>query len=234
MSIKENLTQIETRITKACKEANRELNGVKLIAVTKTFPVELINEALNLGATDIGENKVQEAEEKFPSLSTNKVRRHLIGHLQSNKVRKAVELFDWIHSVDSIKLAERINRVAGELKKRPVVLAQVDLGKEATKNGIDENELNDLAIYLGSAENLDFRGLMTIPPYFDNPRETLPYFVRLRELLNELNSKKVSTKPLIELSMGMSHDFEFAIEAGATLIRVGTAIFGNRSKINIV
>jgi hypothetical protein len=234
MSIKENLTQIEIRISEACKKANREIKNVKLIAVTKTFPVELINESLSVGVTDIGENKVQEAEEKFPNLSTNKVCRHLIGHLQSNKVRKAVELFDWIHSVDTIKLGERINRVAGELKKRPVVLAQVDLGKEATKNGIDENELNDLAIYLGSAENLDFRGLMTIPPYFDDPKETLPYFLRLKELLNELNNKNVSTKPLTELSMGMSHDFEFAIEAGATLIRVGTAIFGNRNKLNTV
>jgi pyridoxal phosphate enzyme (YggS family) len=190
-----------------------------------------VQEALNIGVADIGENRVQEAEEKLPYLvtSTNqKVCCHLIGHLQSNKVRKAVELFDWIHSIDSIKLAERVNRIAGELGKHTIVLAQVDLGKEETKNGIDESELNDLATYLANAKHLDFRGLMTIPPYFEDPIATLPYFTHLSELLNELNSKKFTTKPLTELSMGLSHDFEVAIQAGATLIRVGTAIFGRR------
>ncbi|MBI4851483.1 MAG: YggS family pyridoxal phosphate-dependent enzyme [Acidobacteria bacterium] len=231
MPIKENLNEIQTRIDAACKKANRNPNDVRLIAVTKTFPAEAINEALSVGVIDIGENRVQEAEEKFPDLVTNnKVCKHLIGHLQSNKVRKAVELFDWIHSIDSIKLAERVNRVAGELGKHPVVLIQVDLGKEPTKNGIDESELNDLAAYLATAQYLDFRGLMMIPPFFEDPNATLPYFSRLRELLRELNSQKICLKALSELSMGMSQDFEVAIQAGATLIRVGTAIFGTRSK----
>lgn len=231
MSIKENLSEIQSKIDTACKKFNRNLNDVRLIAVTKTFPAEVINEALSVGVADIGENRVQEAEEKFPALSNSKVCRHLIGHLQSNKVRKAVELFDWIHSIDSIKLAEKVNRVAGELGKCPIVLAQVDLGKEPTKNGIDESELNDLVAYLATVQHINFRGLMTIPPYFENPSETLPYFLRLRDLLSEINSKKTYPKTLIELSMGMSHDFEVAIQAGATLIRVGTAIFGTRSKI---
>lgn len=231
MSIKENLTEIQSRIAASCEKAGRNINEVRLIAVTKTFPVEVINEALSIGVTDIGENRVQEAEEKFPYLTNQKVCKHLIGHLQSNKVRKAVELFDWIHSIDSIKLAERVNRVAGDSGKRLTVLVQVDLGKEATKNGIDESQLNDLAAYLATANHLDFRGLMTIPPFFEDPNKTLPYFHQLSELLNGLNQKKVYPKPLTELSMGMSHDFEVALQAGATLIRVGTAIFGTRSKI---
>lgn len=229
MSIKENLSEIHLRIDTACKKAGREPNNVRLIAVTKTFPAQIVDEALSIGISDIGENRVQEAEEKFPNLLSNTACRHLIGHLQSNKVRKALELFDWIHSIDSIKLAERVNRVAGELGKHPVVLVQVDLGKESTKNGIDENELVDLAAYLATAKHLDFRGLMTIPPYFEDPSATLPYFLRLRKLLSDLNI--VYPKTLTELSMGMSHDFEVAIQAGATLIRVGTAIFGNRSKL---
>ncbi len=231
MSIKENLNEIQARMVAACEKANRSINQTRLIAVTKTFPAEVINEALAIGVTDIGENRVQEAEEKFPNLSNYKVCRHLIGHLQSNNARKAVELFDWIHSIDSINLAERVNRIAGELGKHPSVLVQVDLAKEPTKNGIDESQLHDLAIYLANAEHLSFRGLMTIPPYFEDPSTTLPYFRRLSELLNELNNKKLFAQPLTELSMGMSHDFEVAIQAGATLIRVGTAIFGNRSKI---
>jgi pyridoxal phosphate enzyme (YggS family) len=228
MSIKENLTEIQNKINFACKKFNRDPKEVRLIAVTKTFPVEAILEALEAGAQDIGENRVQEAEEKFPHLPN--VCRHLIGHLQSNKVRRAVELFDWIHSIDSLSLAERVNRIAGELGRRPIVLAQVDLGKEETKNGIDENLLPELAAYLASAENLDFRGLMTIPPYFEDPNQTFSYFSKLQELLNKLNQSKISPKPLTELSMGMSHDFEVAIQAGATMIRVGTAIFGSRSK----
>lgn len=229
MSIKENLTEIQTKINSACERFGRNPKEVRLIAVTKTFPVEPILESLAEGVTDIGENRVQEAEEKFPYLPKN-VCRHLIGHLQSNKVRPAVELFDWIHSVDSLSLAQRINRIAGELGRCPVVLAQVDLGKEETKNGIDEVLLPELAAYLAAAKNLDFRGLMTIPPYFEDPNQTLSYFQHLHELLDKLNESKISSKPLTELSMGMSHDFEVAIQAGATIIRVGTAIFGTRSK----
>lgn len=233
MSIQENLFEIQSRIIKACQKANRDLNQVRLIAVTKTFPVDVINKALELGITDIGENRVQEAEEKFPYLINQidrPVCKHLIGHLQSNKVRKAVELFDWIHSIDSIKLAERVNRIAGELGKCPTVLVQIDLGKEETKTGVDENELTDLVIYLATAKHLDFRGLMTIPPYFEDPITTLSYFNQLSNLLSEINNKKITPHPLTELSMGMSHDFEVAIQAGATLIRIGTAIFGTRAK----
>jgi PLP dependent protein len=228
MSIKENLSSIQSRIVKACQKANRNPNEVRLITVTKTFPVNLIKEALRAGVTDIAENHVQEAEEKFSQLP-NDVCHHLIGHLQTNKVRRAVELFDWIHSIDSIKLAERVNRIAGELGRQIVVLAQVDLAKESTKTGIDESELIDLATYLGRAENLAFQGLMTIPPYFENPAKTVRYFRRLRELLEDINSRPILPNPLTELSMGMSHDFEYAIAEGATMIRVGTAIFGDRN-----
>ncbi len=227
MSIPDNLTNINQQIEAAAVAAGRDPASVRLVAVTKTMSAVYVNEAIAAGVTDIGENRVQEAADKFPLLRGN-VRRHLIGHLQSNKARTAIELFDYIHTVDSIKLAERLDHIAKELGRHPVVLAQVDLGKEATKSGIDENELYDLARCLASCTQLDFRGLMTIPPFFPDANATRPYFHRLHELLIELNTRAITPKPLSELSMGMSHDFAVAIAEGATLVRVGTAIFGTR------
>ncbi len=229
MSISDNLAQIHKRIAAACQRVGRATDQVRLIAVTKTIPLERIEEALAAGVTDIGENRVQEAETKLPRLSGQPTR-HLIGHLQANKARRALELFDCIHSIDSIKLAERLDRLAGELGCRPIVLAQVDLGKEPTKSGIDERELPQLAARLADCHHLDFRGLMTVPPFFDDAEQARPYFRRLRGLLDELNGGKILPRPLTQLSMGMSHDFEIAIEEGATLARVGTAIFGTRQQ----
>lgn len=226
LMISANLAEINRRIRAACQRAGRAPKSVRLVAVTKTVEAARIEEALHAGVTDIGENRVQEAETKFVRLSA--ARRHLIGHLQSNKVRRAVELFDWIHTIDDIKLAERLDRIAGELGRRPVVLVQVDLGKEATKSGTDEEELPEIIAFMARCAHLDCRGLMTIPPYLPEPEQVRPYFRRLRELLVEINAGRVYPHPLTELSMGMSHDFEVAIEEGATLVRVGTAIFGAR------
>jgi PLP dependent protein len=233
MSIEESLKDIESRIAAAAQRSGRSSDQVRLVAVTKTVPAERVLEAICAGVTNIGENRIQEAEGKLNQLEKSgemmrHVKRHLIGHLQSNKARRAVELFDFIHSVDSLKLAERLDIVAAELGKRPVVFAQVDLGKEATKTGVDEADLPALAAFLASSPNLDFRGLMTIPPFFSNPDEVRPYFSRLRDLLVDLNAHKISAQTLTELSMGMSHDFEVAIEEGATVVRIGTSIFGAR------
>ena len=229
MTIPANLQTIQARIAAASGRAQRNSAEMRLVAVTKTIAVEPINAALAAGITDIGENRVQEAEGKFAQLNSP-VCHHLIGHLQSNKVRLAVELFDWIHSVDSIKLAEKLNHWAGILGRRLVVLAQVDLGKEPTKEGVEVEFLPPLADYLANCTQLDFRGLMTVPPYFDDVNLTRPYFAQLRALKEQLNNHLA--KPLTELSMGMSHDFEVAIEEGATIIRVGTALFGVRPPKN--
>ncbi|MCS6885147.1 MAG: YggS family pyridoxal phosphate-dependent enzyme [Acidobacteriota bacterium] len=218
MSIKNNLEAIRQQI-------NLKGRNVRLVAVTKTFPVETILEAIAAGITDIGENRVQEAATKFPHLPTS-ITKHLIGHLQSNKARKAVELFDWIHSVDSVALARKLDRLASDIGKTLVVLAQVDLAKEPTKSGASVEELPELAATLAASRSLDFRGLMTLPPFFEDPERTRPYFAKLRQLLAELNS--TLPKPLTELSMGMSHDFSVAIEEGATIVRIGSAIFGHR------
>lgn len=217
MSIKSNLQKIR-------REIERSGRNVRLVAVTKTFPVSKILEAISAGVNDIGENRVQEAAEKFPQLPP--VTRHLIGHLQANKARRAVELFDWIHSVDSVALATRLDRLATELGRRPVVLAQVDLGKEATKSGISVEGLPELVDALVECKSLEFRGLMTLPPFFEDPEMVRPYFAKLRELLEEQNRRLAH--PLTELSMGMSHDFTVAIEEGATIVRIGSAIFGER------
>ncbi|MEW6734832.1 MAG: YggS family pyridoxal phosphate-dependent enzyme [Acidobacteriota bacterium] len=228
MSIKDNLAQLRERINAAATSAGRAVAEIRLVAVTKTVSTDKIKEAIAAGITDIGENRVQEADDKVVELSNLGLCYHLIGHLQANKVRRAVELFDFIHSVDSIKLAERLNRVAGELGRRPVVLAQVNIGKEETKSGIDEAQLMSLAKYLAACQHLNFRGLMAMPPFLADAASVRPYFRRLRDLLALLNAGKISALPLTELSIGMSHDFEAAIAEGATIIRVGTAIFGAR------
>ena len=178
---------------------------------------------MTAGATVFGENKVQEAEGKVEELRKENLEWHLIGHLQSNKVRKAVKLFDVIHTLDSVELAERLERICIEENRTSLsVLAQIDLAGETTKNGIDEKDLPKLVEFLKTCERLKFYGLMIIPPFFEGIEKARPFFRRLREIRDEF-------LPNGELSMGMSHDFEIAIEEGATLVRVGTAIFGQRN-----
>jgi pyridoxal phosphate enzyme (YggS family) len=223
-SIAENLSKIELRIDRAAARSERNAGEVKLVAVSKTHPPEILREMIAAGVRVFGENKVQEAEGKIEEIGREAAEWHLIGHLQSNKARKAVQLFDVIHSVDSVDIAKRLERLCGEENREKLsVLIQVDLAGEETKSGIPEPDLPELVEFLRGCEHLSFDGLMVLPPFFDDPEATRPFFRRLRDLRDELI-------PGGQLSMGMSHDFEVAIEEGATIVRVGTAIFGERAK----
>lgn len=229
MTISDRFKSVSARVSEAAVAAGRNASDVQLIAVSKTHPPEIIREAIAAGASVFGENKVQEGIIKVAEIGNEGVEWHLIGHLQKNKVRKAVQSFDVIHTVDSLKLAKRIDRIAGEDLAKPLrVLAQVDLASEKTKFGIGEGALDELAEYIGGAEHLDFRGLMTIPPFFEDPEDVRPYFAKLREIRDRLSDDGLFSASRGELSMGMSHDFRVAIEEGATMVRVGTAIFGER------
>src|SRR5215510_2286434 len=227
--IRERLELVREQIARAAERAGRSTDEITLIAVSKTFNAETVQQAVTAGAQDLGENRVQEAISKAP-LVTGNVRWHLIGNLQSNKARSAVTTFDVIHTIDRSDLVTRLDRIAGELGRHPRVLVQVDLSHEPTKSGADEADLPAILESLDAAQHLQLIGLMTLPPFFDSPEQTRPYFRRLREIRDQLNKSRRDQKPLTELSMGMSHDFEVAIEEGATMVRVGTAIFGSRSK----
>jgi pyridoxal phosphate enzyme (YggS family) len=228
--IRDRLAQVREQIARAAERAGRSSEEITLIAVSKTFDSSTVQRAVDAGALDLGENRVQEAASKVETVKGEQLRWHLIGHLQSNKARLAVRAFDVIHTVDSRELADRLDRIAGEEGRRLTVLAQVDLGDEPTKTGADETELAGIVEALDAAKHLDFKGLMTMPPFFDQPEQTRPYFRRLREMLDQLNRGREAARQLTQLSMGMSHDFEVAIEEGATMVRVGTAIFGKREK----
>ena len=222
--LRANLALVAERIESAARKAGRIPDEIKLIAVSKTHPVEIIKEALHAGARIFGENKVQEAESKIFEIGRENAKWHLIGHLQSNKARKAVQLFDVIHTLDSIELAQRLERICIEENREILsVLVQVDLAGKAMKSGIPEKDLPGLIEFLKNCERLKFNGFMILPPFFDEAEKTRPYFRKLREIRDKF-------LPGGELSMGMTNDFEVAIEEGATLVRVGTAIFGERKK----
>jgi len=231
MSIAENLGSVRERVAEAARRAGRDESDVKLMAVCKTFPAEAIREAYTAGQRLFGENRVQEFGEKAPRVADLVgLEMHLIGHLQSNKANKAAELFQAVDSVDSIKLAERLNAAAEKLGKKLPVLIEVNVGGEEAKSGVDPSA-DAIGAILSAAPtlaNLEFRGLMTVPPYTEDPEGARPYFRKLRELQDEV-AKRQSVR-LDVLSMGMSHDFEVAIEEGSTCVRVGTAIFGVRAK----
>lgn len=221
---------VQARINAATTHCGRSSQEVTLIAISKTHPASVIRDLIELGATDLGENRVQEAEEKIPLIGQTNVRWHLVGHLQANKARRAVNLFDVIHSLDSIDLARRLDRLCIDVGKQSLpVLVQLDLGHEETKSGINEQELPRLAETVQQLERLELIGLMTLPPFFDDPEQARPYFRRLRELRDELAANGAFGERKGELSMGMTHDFEVAIEEGATMVRIGTAIFGERN-----
>ena len=216
------LAAIRARIEKAAVSCGRSSQDVTLVAISKTHPASLVRAVIELGATDIGENRVQEAEQKIIEVGRTKARWHLVGHLQANKARRAVQLFDVIHSLDSAELARRLDRLCAEEGRETLpVLLQVDLGHEETKSGIDEAELPELVQAVAELSRLKLIGLMTLPPFFDDPEQARPFFQRLRKLRDKW-------APNGELSMGMTHDFEVAIEEGATMVRIGTAIFGER------
>jgi pyridoxal phosphate enzyme (YggS family) len=229
--VRDNLHRVRERLEAAARRARRDPAGVTLIGITKTIAVERIGEAVAAGLMHLGENRVQEADAKIPALggASSGITWHLVGHLQSNKARKAVELFDCIHSVDSVRLARMLGSEAsghpGLRGARRDILIQVDLGGEPTKFGLEPGLLDDLIHEAASLPSLRVRGLMTLPPMFDDPEGSRPFFRRLRELRDRLAGRGCD---LPDLSMGMTNDFEVAIEEGATMVRVGRAIFGAR------
>lgn len=228
-NLRARLEQVRKTIELSARRCGRSLDEITLVAVSKTHPAEVVRKAIAAGVTDLGENRVQEAEAKIPEVGRKAARWHLIGHLQSNKARRAVELFDVIHSLDSVALARRLDRMCVELNREVLpVLIQVDLGHEQTKTGIDENELPSLVDAVKKCEHLRLAGLMTLPPYFEDAEQVRPFFRRLRKLRDDLREQGAFDDSRGELSMGMTHDYEVAIEEGATILRVGTAIFGER------
>lgn len=225
---KDNIAEVRTRIREAAHRAGRSPDEIKLVAVSKTHPAAALRGAIGEGITVFGENKVQEAEAKINEIGRRSAEWHLIGHLQKNKARRAVQLFDVIQSVDSPELALRLERLCEEEGRQHLpILVQVDLAGEATKSGIAEKDLPHLVGVLQGCRHLRFIGLMLLPPFFENPDDARSYFRRLRQTRDALRQRGSFTGPG-ELSMGMSHDFEAAIEEGATILRIGTAIFGER------
>ncbi len=223
-----NLAEIRERIARSAARAGRTAEDITLVAVSKTFPPEAIRSAYELGLRHFGENRVQEWESKRAAVADLDATWHLVGHLQSNKARRAANLFSRVDSMDGVALAQKLDAAAASEIKRLKILIEVHLGGEETKSGVPEADLPALAESIAQLQNLDLLGLMTIPPYFDEPEQVRPYFRRLRELRDQVGTQLRS--PLTVLSMGMSHDFEIAVEEGATEIRVGTALFGERSK----
>lgn len=233
MSISENIAEIRERIERAARRARRSEAEVSLMAVTKTHPAERIREAYEAGLRLFGENRVQEFSGKAGALhDLHGAEWHMIGHLQTNKSGKAVELFSAIDSVDSVKLAEKLDGAARKVGKQLAVLIEINVGGEAAKSGVapGAQELEDLFIAAPRFEGLRFVGLMTVPPYIEDPEGARPYFRKLRELRDAIAVRKLPAIRMDVLSMGMSHDFEVAIEEGSTCVRVGTAIFGERGK----
>jgi hypothetical protein len=223
-----NLKSIRERIVAACARSGRDPLSVCLIGVSKTVPASLVRAGVEAGLAVLGENYVQEARSKMEELSNLAVSWHFIGHLQSNKARVAVESFDWIHTVDRVSLARELDRQAHRQGKRMPVLLEVNVGDEASKSGVPVDEAGSLFALASSLDGLAVRGLMALPPYEDDPEQVRPYFRKLREVLDRLREAAKTPEELTELSMGMSHDFEVAIEEGATMVRVGTALFGRR------
>jgi len=226
--LKQRLEQIRLRIRQAAESCNRDADSVRLVAVSKTIAADIVKEAIEAGVTILGENYVQEARDKFKALAQYPVSWHFIGHLQSNKARYAVRLFDLIHSVDSLKLAHELDKQAGKLEKIQQILVQINISAEDTKSGISTDEAPRLIAEISRLKNLAVKGLMTMPPYFYQPQKVQPFFAALRELRDQISEQTLPNVSLDELSMGMTGDFEVAIKEGATLVRIGTAIFGER------
>jgi pyridoxal phosphate enzyme (YggS family) len=227
--MKAQIEAIRRRIEKAAADAGREPTSVRLVAVSKTVPADRVRAAIKNGITLLGENYIQEAREKIEALREFPIAWHFIGHLQSNKAKYAVRLFDLIHSVDSIKLARELDRQAGKIGKIQDILIQVNTGKEASKSGVYVEEALTLLREAGQMSHIAIKGLMTLPPYFNAPDRVRPYFQALRELRDRIASESLPGIVMDELSMGMTGDFEAAIQEGATLVRIGTALFGERA-----
>lgn len=219
---------MHARIARAAAAAGRDPAGVRLIAVSKTFGIEHVRAAIAAGQRDFGENRVQEGLQKIGTPAEVEITWHLIGHLQTNKARKAAAAFQWIHSVDSVELLDRLDAAAGDAGTAPRLLVQVDLAREPTKHGATSESLTAIFERAARCTAAKVTGLMLLPPFAEDPEAVRPYFRRLREVRETLAAAGVPAPMLSELSMGMSHDFEVAVLEGSTMVRVGTAIFGSR------
>jgi PLP dependent protein len=234
MSTSENISELQSKIDQSARRAGRNPSKVALMAVTKTHPPERIREAYAAGLRLFGENRVQEFSEKVSALTDLPgARWHMIGHLQTNKAAKAAELFTSVDSVDSVKLAQKLDAAARALNKKLQVLIEINVGGEEAKSGValDSPEQEDLLTTAPRLEALEIRGLMTIPPFTEDPEGARPYFRKLRALRDQIAARNLPAITMEILSMGMSHDFAVAIEEGSTCIRIGTAIFGERTKL---
>ncbi len=229
ITIQTRLTALLARIQSAAAAAGRAGVGIRLVAVSKTFPPEAIRQAIAAGVSDIGENYIQEARDKFEALQGTAVKWHFIGRLQTNKAKQAVRMFDLIHTLDSYKLALELDRCARRLHKIQPVLIQVNVAGEATKAGVAPEEALSLVRQAAALENIAVKGLMTMPPYFNAPERVRPFFAALRQLRDRIRHEEIANIGMQELSMGMTGDFEAAVAEGATLVRIGTAVFGERS-----
>ena len=226
--MKDRLERVQERIRQAAEACNRPASDIRLVAVSKTMPVEIVKEAIEIGMTDFGENYIQEARDKISTLAAHPVTWHFIGHLQSNKAKYAVRMFDLIHSVDSLKLARELDKYAKKIDKVQDILIQVNVAKEDTKSGVYSEDTLQLAKEIAHLDNVAVKGLMTMPPFFNAPDKVRPFFKALRQLHDQIKNENIPNIEMAQLSMGMTGDFEAAIAEGATMVRVGTAIFGER------
>lgn len=228
-AIAKRLADVNRRIQRAAQACGRRLSDIRLVAVSKTCPADSVREAAAAGVTDIGENYIQEAREKYEALQDVPVKWHFIGHLQTNKAKYAVRMFDLIHTVDSLRVALELDRCARRLNKVQAVLIQVNVAGETTKSGIPPERALPLMQEMAALECVQVQGLMTMPPFFNEPERVRPFFGHLRRLRDRIREQAVPNVRMDELSMGMTGDFEAAVAEGATLLRIGTAIFGERS-----
>jgi len=227
-TLQRSLAEVGQRITDAAGKAGREPSGIRLVAVSKTVNAERIREAINAGASIIGENYIQEACKKFAALGDLTIEWHFIGHLQRNKAKYAVRIFDLIHSIDSARLADEINHQAAKINKTQPILIQVNLAGETTKSGTAPGEAEKLIRHISTLPHLSLKGMMAMPPFFNAPEKVRPFFKKLRLLRDQIKEMAINNVQMDELSMGMTGDFEVAVGEGATLVRIGTAIFGAR------
>ncbi len=227
-SYQQSLSDVLQRIAGAAKKAGRDPLDIRLVAVSKTVSADRLRQAILAGVDIVGENYVQEARNKFSELGDLSVQWHFIGHLQRNKAKYVVRIFDLIHSVDSTRIADEINYQAGRINKIQPILVQVNLAGETTKSGIEPEAVEQLVRHIGTLPHLSLQGLMTMPPFFNAPEKVRPYFNQLRLLRDQIKEMAIDNVYMDELSMGMTGDFETAVEEGATLVRIGTAIFGAR------
>jgi pyridoxal phosphate enzyme (YggS family) len=226
--LQDNLAAVRGRLDRAARAAGRDPSTIRLVAISKTFPPDAVRTAADAGQLDFGENRVQEALPKIEAVADPSLTWHLVGHLQSNKVKRAVAAFAWIHSVDSLPLLRQLDAAAAARGVSPKLLVQVDLAGETTKFGLPEPQVPEIVRAAGDLRAARLVGLMLLPPYAENPEDARPWFRRLRQLRDRLAADGTPPERLAELSMGMSHDFHVAVEEGATIVRVGTAIFGER------